>query len=199
MLNNITKSFDDCDCIVTTRKNLSAIKEGNFAAKLIYDIQVHENMKAFIRGEDPILHEVCHNIVTLQGKNALNDIMFHGATQVTTWYVLLFNTNTTCVNTMTYATPVFTESTDYGESTRPAYVEAASTSQIITNTANRAAFTMNASTTIYGCALVGGGSAANTKGDTAGGGILYSASLFADAKTVVDTNVLSVGISITQS
>ena len=139
------------------------------------------------------------NVVTLEGKNALNNIMFHGATHITTWYVLIFNTNTTCVNTMTYATPVFTESSDYTEATRPEWVEAASSSQIITNTASRAVFTMNGTTTIYGCGLVGGGSGAATKGNTAGGGTLYSASKFDAAKSVVATNVLSVGISITQS
>jgi hypothetical protein len=58
---------------------------------------------------------------------------------------------------------------------------------------------MNDTATIYGCALVGGGSAASTKADVAGGGVLYSASLFSAAKSVVATNVLSVGISITQS
>jgi hypothetical protein len=139
------------------------------------------------------------NIVTLQGKNALNDIMFHGATQITSWYILIFNTDTTCVNTMTYAVPVFTESSAYTEATRQEWVKAASASQVITNAADRAVLTMNGSTTIYGCGLVGGGSAATTKGNTAGGGILYSASKFDAAKDVIATNVLSIGVAITQS
>lgn len=169
------------------------------APRFIYDVMVHRSLEAFLRGDAPLFRDVCPNIVTLQGKDALNNIMFHGATQITTWYVLIFNTNTTCVNTMTYATPVFTESSDYDEATRPEWVEAASSSQIITNTANRAVFTMNAGTTIYGCALVGGGSNGSTKGNTAGGGTLYSASLFSSSKTVIATNILSVGISIAQS
>lgn len=175
------------------------INEGSGAPCFTYDIQVHENMEAFLRGDAPIQHSVAKNIVTLQGKNKLNDVMFHGDTQITTWYVLIFSTNTTCVNTMTYAVPVFTESTVYNEATRPAYVEAASSSQVTTNTASRAVFTMNDTATIYGCALVGGGTDPTVKGNTAGGGTLYSASLFSSAKSVVATNVLSVGISITQS
>jgi len=159
------------------------------------DIGAFLDMKHF----DPLDAWVSQNIVTLQGKNALNDIMFHGATQITTWYVLIFNTNTTCVNTMTYAVPVFTESTDYTEAVRQTYVEAASSSQITTNTASRAVFTMNGTTTIYGCGLVGGGTDPTVKGNTAGGGTLYSASKFDAAKSVVATNVLSVGISITQA
>jgi uncharacterized OB-fold protein len=156
-------------------------------------------MAAFLRGDKPLQHSISTNIVTLQGKDALNNIMFHAATQITTWYIAIFSTNTTCVNTMTYAVPVFTYSTAYNEGTRPEWVEVASSSQVITNTASRAVFTMNDTATIYGCALVGGGSAASTKADVAGGGVLYSASLFSAAKSVVATNVLSVGISITQS
>lgn len=158
-------------------------------------------IKEFMRTVSPLPLEkwVSDNIVTLEGKDALNNIMFHAATQIAQWYVLIFNTNTTCVNTLTYATPVFTESTDYDETTRPVYSEAASSSQSITNTASRATFTMNASTTIYGCALVGGGSDPSVRSNTLGGGVLYSASKFSEAKTVVSTNVLSVGITISQS
>jgi len=198
-------SIDHVDCIVGwSPKNSRLIQEGSIAPYCIYDVQVHENMDAYLRGDKPLSHEVCRNTVMLEGKDALNNIMFHGATQITTWYVLIFNTRTPnsadpCANTYTYAVPVFTESTAYTEATRPAYVEAASSSQVITNTASRAVFTMNDTTTIYGCGLVGGGTGATTKADTAGGGCLYSASKFSEAKSVVATNVLSVGITITQS
>jgi len=195
-----SSSIDSVDCIVGwSPKNSRLIQEGSIAPYCIYDVQVHENMAAFLRGDTPLSYEVCKNIVTLEGKNRLNDVMFHGTTQITTWYVAIFSSNTTCVNTMTYAVPVYTESILYDEATRPAYVEAASSSQVTTNTANRAVFTMNDIVTIYGCALVGGGTGATTKADTAGGGCLYSASKFSEAKSVVATNVLSVGITITQS
>ena len=200
MTQEINRSIDRVDCIVGwSPKQSRMIHEVMNAPRFAYDVMVHENMAAFLRGDAPLSREIYHNIVTLQGKNKLNDIMFHGDTQITTWYVLIFSTNTTCVNTMTYAVPVFTESTVYDEATRPAYVEAASSSQITTNTASRAVFTMNDTATIYGCALVGGGTDPTVKANTAGGGCLYSASLFSAAKSVVATNVLSVGISITQS
>ena len=196
----INKAFDSVSCKVGwCPKNSRMLNEICNAPAFMYDVMVHENMASYLRGDAPLQRSVSHNIVTLQGKNALNDIMFHNATQISTWYVLIFNTNTTCVNTMTYATPVFTESTDYTEANRQAYVEAASSSQVTTNTASRAVFTMNGTTTIYGCALVGGGTDPTVKGNTAGGGTLYSASLFSAAKSVVATNVLSVGISITQA
>ena len=58
---------------------------------------------------------------------------------------------------------------------------------------------MDATTDIYGCALVGGGTDASTMSDTAGGGTLYCVSKFDAVKSVIATNVLSVGITITQS
>jgi len=137
------------------------------------------------------------NIVTNEGLDALLDIMFHADTQLTTWYVLIFETDTTPAAGTTYATPVWTESAAYGEGTRPAYVEAAASSQSMTNSANKAVFTMNATKTIYGAALVGGGTDADTKSDAAGGGTLYCASKFAASKSVVNTDVLNVTITLT--
>lgn len=137
------------------------------------------------------------NVCTDEGLNALLDIMFHGSTQITAWYVLLFETDTTPAAGTTYATPVFTESTAYAEATRPAYTEAAASSKVTTNAANKAVFTINATKTIYGAALVGGGTAANTKGDTAGGGTMYCAAKFGASKSVVSADVLNVTIQIT--
>ncbi len=137
------------------------------------------------------------NIVTNEGLDALLDIMFHADTQLTTWYVLIFETDTTPAAGTTYATPVWTESAAYDEATRPAYVEAAASSQSMTNSANKAVFTMNDTKTIYGAALVSGGTDGNTKSDAAGGGTLYCASKFSASKPVVSTDVLNVTIILT--
>lgn len=139
------------------------------------------------------------NIVTYQGRNALLDVMFHGATQIATWYVVIFEDNHTPAVGDTYAVPGYTESTAYDEATRPEYQEAAAVSQSTTNSANKATFTINATKTIYGAALVGGGSAPTTKGDTAGGGTLFAAVPFATAKPVEAADVLKVTVTINAS
>lgn len=136
------------------------------------------------------------NICTDEGLNALLDIMFHGATQITTWYVAIFESNTSPAAGTTYATPVYTESTAYDEATRPAFVGAAASSKSLTNSANKAEFTINATKTIYGGALVGGGTDASTKGDAEGGGTLYCASQFGSSKSVVDDDIIKVTITI---
>ena len=169
--------------------------------KCTYNFQLHENMEAYLRGDAPLDKWSSENIVTNQGKNLTNDVMFGTTSKIATWYILIFSTNTTCVVGMTYGTPVFTEFTTYTENNRPEYTDVPSASQIMTNVASRAVFTIDTggTATIYGAGLVGGTNAATKGNATASGNYLYSASLFGTAKSVVPTNVLSVDISITQS
>src|SRR3989304_863724 len=114
--------------------------------------------------------ERIHNIITNEELNHILNVEFHAATPITTWYMILVETDTTPAAGMTYATPVFTESQAYDETTRPEYVEAAASGLSITNSAHKAVFTINATKTMYGGALVGGGAAASPKGHTAGRG-----------------------------
>lgn len=142
-------------------------------------------------------HERVHNLITNEGLDAWLDIMFHGDTQITTWYVVLFSTDTTILATHTYAVPGYTEvTTEVDEATRQAYTAAASSSQSITNSANKALYTFNTGATIYGAALVGGGASATTKGDAAGGGTEFAAAKFGAAKAVTDDDVLAVTVTI---
>ena len=139
-----------------------------------------------------------HNLCTDEGLTSLMDIYFSDGTQITSWFVVIFEDSHTPAAGDTYAVPGFTESTAYDEATRPAWQEAGVSSKTITNSANKATFTMNATKTIYGGALVGGGTAEDTKDDQAGGGVLYCESTFASgSKPVVDDDVLKVTITIT--
>ncbi len=134
------------------------------------------------------------NIVTHEGIDALLDIMFHTSTQIATWYVGITESDTPAAATMTYAVPVYTECTAYTESVRQEFVEAASSSQVITNTASKATFTINATKTLYGAFLVSN----STKADTAGAGAkLFCYSKFDASQSVVSTDSFKVTITIT--
>lgn len=138
------------------------------------------------------------NVCTSEGLTNMLEIMFHSGTQITTWHLLLFSTNTTPDDATTYAVPVFTEvNAKINEATRPACTFAAAATKSITNTANKATFTFNDTETVYGAALVGGGTNGNTKGDTAGGGTLFCAAKFGSSKSVVATDVLLITCTIT--
>ena len=137
------------------------------------------------------------NICTDEGLTHVLDVAFSAATQIASWYVAVYNTNTTAAAGMTYATPVFTEATNYA-GTRPAWQEAGVAAKSITNVANKASFTFSSAATIYGGVTVGGGSAATTPGDAAGGGVLYNVSAFTwGAKSVASDDVLKVTVALT--
>jgi hypothetical protein len=120
------------------------------------------------------------NIVTHEGLDDLLTVYLDNGTQSATWYVGLVNTNTAAAATMTYAVPVFTEDTDYDELVRQTFTGVVS-SQAITNSASKATFTITTGgQTLYGCFLTND----DTKGDTAGGGVLFCYALFSAGKAV---------------
>lgn len=121
------------------------------------------------------------NIVVNEGLNNLLDAYLHGSTQTTAWYIGIFEGNYTPLATDTGANIVAnaTECTAYTEATRPAWVEAAASSQSITNSASKATFTINATKTVYGAFLI----STSAKSDTAG--ILFAASKFSASRSVV--------------
>lgn len=136
-----------------------------------------------------------HNLVVNEGLNSLLNVMFNGATQITTWYLGVFEGNYTPVASVTAATitSASTESTAYASATRPEYVEAAASSQSITNSASRASFVFNATKTIYGAFLVSN----PTKSATSG--TLFSAARFGTAKAVESGDELLLTYTFTAS
>jgi len=136
------------------------------------------------------------NVVTDEGLDHILDVVLHGATQITTWYVGIFESDTTPDGDTTYATPVFTESSAYDEAARVEYEEAASSSQSVTNSANKATFTISDTKTIYGAALFGGGTNATAIGDTTSGGTILCAGQFSSSRAVVDDDVINVTYTI---
>jgi hypothetical protein len=138
------------------------------------------------------------NLFVDEGITYALDAAFSGGTAITSWYVVLFEDNHTPAAGDTYATPGFTETTAYTESSRPAWSEAGVSGKQLTNSASKASFTFNATKTIYGGGLVGGGTAASTKGDAAGGGKLLCESAFTGgSKSVESTDVLKVTVTLT--
>lgn len=136
------------------------------------------------------------NVCTTEGINHMLDVEFHGVAAKGTWYVALFESNSTPAITDTYdlwADSLVTESTAYTSATRVEYNEAAASAKVMTNTANKASFTINDTKTLYGAALVSN----STKSHHAAGDFVFCSSTFASPRAVVDTDVLRVTITIT--
>ena len=137
------------------------------------------------------------NIVTDEGLDYLLDVGFKDGTKIASWYLLTFESDTTPDGSETYAVPVITECEAIDEATRPACTLGSISSQSVSNSASKATFTYSGTKTIYGAALVGGGTDADTIGDAAGGGKLYCVSRFTSgSKSVVDDDVLKVTVTL---
>jgi hypothetical protein len=135
------------------------------------------------------------NLVVNEGLNSLLNVYMFAATQITSWFIGVFEGNYTPVATVTAATitSASTESTAYTSSTRPAYVPASASSQSITNSASRASFVFNATKTIYGAFLV----SASAKSATTG--TLFSAARFSSSKNVESGDELLLTYTFTAS
>lgn len=133
-----------------------------------------------IRDNVVIHEEEVHNLVTNQGLDHILNTVFNSSTPVTTWYLGLFEGNYTPLATDTATNfPVSAvECIAYDEATRVEYNEATSTARSTTNSANRAAFTINATKTIYG------GFLASSATKSATTGTLMAAARFGTARSV---------------
>ena len=133
------------------------------------------------------------NLIVNQGLNHILDVVLHGNTPVSPWYIGIFKGNYTPVVGVTGTTirADSTESNDFTEGARVVYNEAAAASQVTTNSANKAVFTMNATETVYGAFL------ADIAAWASAPGTVLAATRFATSRAVISADVLSVTYAIT--
>lgn len=141
--------------------------------------------------------EEVENLIPTEGINYVLGAALTGVSQLSSWFIALFEANYTPVAGITAATFTSgaTESTAYDEATRVAWVPGSISGGVVNNTASKAVFTMNATKTIYGIGQL----SASAKSATTG--VLVSIARFAAAKAVVDDDVLNVtsGITLTST
>ena len=168
-------------------------------------VYVHE-----VNGED---RREDANIVTSEGLAHMLDATLHDATSIATWYFRLFSANTTPLYSWTganftaNATEITSNTEGYSETTGQAFVEAeavaagntGTASASITNSASKAAFTIirtadpGAALSVWGAGLL----SSSTKGGTTG--TLMSASKFSAVRTLYDTDVFTLGYTLSLS
>ncbi len=133
-----------------------------------------------------------------EGINHILNTEFHAGSQETTWYIGLldatgsppFAANDTMSNHAGWS-----EITDYDEATRQEFVEAGASGGSITNSANKATFSINGECTIDGAFLCSN----STKGGTAG--VLMAERLFEEGSRSLqagDEIQVTVTITLTQ-
>ena len=147
------------------------------------------------------------NLVVAVGLQYMAGVALTSTTQLTNFFIGIYGaaaSNTPAYNNTMSSHTSWTEVTAYSESVRPSATFAAATlpgassaPSIVTNTASKAQFTINGTTTVGGAFLVGGtagGGAgdADTKNGTAG--TLFSAAAFSAPgdRSVVSGDILLV-------
>ncbi len=147
----------------------------------IYDI-IHE------RNGVELSREQTHNLIPNEGLNHLISSAIANGTRYTTWFVELFESNTTPAPTDTIAS--YTECQSYDEASRPIFTPGAVAAGGVDNSAAKAVFTMNATKAVYGGMIVSG----SGKGTTSG--VLVSAVKFGAVKNVVAGDVIRISASV---
>lgn len=148
-----------------------------------------------VRGGRVIGRYDVKNLITTEGKNAMLDIMFHGSTQVTTWYQGLIDSSgytAVAVGDTMSSHAGWNEFTSYSESVRQTWVEAAASASSITSSAV-STFTMSGSGTVKGLFLVSN----STKSGTTG--TLWCATLFSSAVAVISGDTIKLTYTVNLS
>lgn len=136
-----------------------------------------------------------HNDITNAGLDAILDIMFHGTTQITTWYMGLIDNSgySSVANSDTMSSHAgWNEFTTYSQATRPEWTEGASSSQVMTNS-SAIQFSITGSGTLKGILIASN----STKGGTTG--TLWSTALFSANLIVTSGDTLELTYSISAS
>lgn len=141
-------------------------------------------------------HQVDPNLVPTQGLDWVLSVLVKNSTPVATWYIAPFEGNYTPAAGLTAATftATATEFTSYDEAARVEFNEGAVSGGSVSNSANKADFTISTGVTnkaLYGVALL----SASAKSATTG--TILAATRFAATRLVNATDVLTVQYTLT--
>jgi hypothetical protein len=131
--------------------------------------------------------DVAKNLVVNAGLDHILDVVFHGATATSPWYVGLKLTGTVKAADTLASHASWSEATGYADN-RKEYVEAAASSQSITNSANKASFVISSAATVAGAFL--------SSAATGTSGTLICAANFTSPRAVENGDTLEVTYTV---
>ena len=131
------------------------------------------------------------NLVTTEGLNRYLDATLKTGFASPTWYVGLKNTGTPVAGDVMNSHGSWTENVTYSDATRPAFTPGTIASGSVDNSASKAVFNINGTTTIFGAFMT----TVNTKSGTTG--VLLGVGDFASSRAVINGDILNVTITCT--
>jgi hypothetical protein len=157
------------------------------------DLRLKNTWEVVCKGSDgkEKWRELNDNLIVTVGLNALLTEFFKGSSYTATWCVGLKSTGTAlAADTMSSHTS-WTEVVDYSESVRPTIVLGTPSAGSVDNSASKATFSINGTTTVYGAFL------ANASAKSGTGGILYGVVDFGSSRAVISGDTLEITVTLT--
>lgn len=133
------------------------------------------------------------NIVVTVGLNKLLDATFKNGLTTPAWYVGLKGTGTMVAGDTMASHAGWAEIVPYSDGTRPVFTPGTISAGAVDNSASKAVFNINATSTVYGCFLADN----STKSGTTG--VLYGGGDFGASRAVVNGDTLNVTVTIVQT
>ena len=166
---------------------------GHFTTQMGRMVRRYSGLLVHEHVDDPEMHP---NIITNEGLNSSLDVYLNAATQITVWYLSMFNTNVTPGAGDTAATPNTVEITtaDVAEAVRETYNANNAASQSIDNVSGPVAqYIADQGFTAWGGTMFGGGTDAfdNTSG------VLWAQALFGTSKAMVALDTIDITYTFT--
>lgn len=128
--------------------------------------------------------EEFHNLIPNAALDHILDVVLHGGTPITTWYIGLKDTGTVVAGDTLPSHAGWAEITAIYSGNRPEWVEGAVSGQSINNTASKASFAITGTDTVYGAMMCSAAS-----GTT---GTLFAAGDFSTSRAVIAGDQLNV-------
>jgi hypothetical protein len=159
--------------------NESKLKIGGY-----FDVICRDGASGILKWKDR-----AKNIVTNEGLDHILDVVLHGDSQVSPWYIGLVDSDSTFAAADTMASHAGWTENEVYTGDRKEFVEAAASSQSLSNTGSASVFTISSGTqSIEGAFLT-----STTSGT---GGTLFCEAAFASAKSVDSGDTLEVTYTI---
>jgi hypothetical protein len=132
------------------------------------------------------------NIVVTAGLNKLLDATIKSGLASPAWYVGLKGTGSMISADTMGSHSGWSDIAPYSNGTRPAYTPGSISSGSVDNSASKAVFNINATSTVYGCFLCDNSTVSGTTGTLYGGGD------FGSSRAVINGDTLNITITLTQ-
>lgn len=166
----------------------------------VYEVECYENYYRLfgiklLKRKKPKLKwkDSFKNIVVTTGLNILLDSTIKTGVTSPAWYVGLKGMGTMVAGDTMASHSGWSEIVPYSDSTRPAFTPGSISAGAVDNSASKAQFNVNTSSTVYGCFLANNSTKSGTTGTLYGGGD------FGSSRAVVNGDTLNITITLTQT